>query len=103
MKKCIKSSYNIPFELYKVTDPEWGYKVLSLIYAKGDGYEIWAEQGFKSEELDRLSDDGYSVEFSVLESKEVVAAWNLEVAARDLDSYQITADDLRKKVKDCFF
>ena len=103
MKRCIKSSYNISFELYKVTDPEWGYEVLSLIYAKSDGYEIWAEQGFKSEELARLSDDGYSVKFSVLEAKEVVAAWNLEVDARDLDSYQITDEDLRKKVKNCYF
>lgn len=103
MKRYIKSSNSIPFELYKATDPEWGYKVLSLIYIKGAGYEIWAENGFKSEELDQLSDDGHSVKFGVSAKQDVVSAWNLEVDARNLTHYQITIEDLRKKVNNCYF
>ena len=103
MKRYIKSSNNIPFELYKVTDPEWGYKVLSLVFTKGDGYEIWAEDGFKSAELEQLSDNGYSVKYGVLAEQDVVSAWNLEVNARNLTQYQITPENLRKEVKNCYF
>jgi len=100
MKRYIKSSSGQSFRLYTIKN-DYGYLVLSLGYNKGNNYEICAEDGFKSSELDQMSDDGYIVEFGILDERKVVDAWNSELSARGL-SGQITLDELKKKVRGCY-
>lgn len=100
MKRYIRASF-FPSQLYAVRD-DYGYLVLSLIYAAGNGYEIVAEDGFKSDELSDMSDDGYAISFDILKERDVVDAWNSELSARNL-SGQITLNDLRQKVRNCYF
>lgn len=99
MKKYIKSSSE--FQLYTIKN-DYGYKLLSIVYIKGKGYEIWAEDGFKHPEVDQLSDDGYSIEFDSLSEKSVVDAWNKELSARDIPE-TITLDELKRKVRNTYF
>jgi hypothetical protein len=99
MKRYIKA-FSIPNQLYAVRD-DYGYLVLSLIYTVGDGYKIVAEDGFASDELSDMSDDGYTISFDVLGKSAVVDAWNSELSARNL-SGQITLDEFRQKVRNCY-
>lgn len=100
MKRYIRAS-SIPYQLYAVKD-NYGYLVLSLTYTAGNGYEIVAEDGFTSDELSAMSDDGYVISFGVLRERDAVDAWNSELSARNL-SGQITLNDLRQKVRNCYF
>ena len=100
MKRYIKSSSGQSFRLYTIKN-DYGYSILSLDYNKGDSYDICAEDGFKSQELDQMSEDGYIAEFSILDDRKVADAWNTELAARGLPD-KITFDELRKKVRGCY-
>lgn len=97
MKRYIKSSSGATYRLYTIKS-EYGYPLLTLDYNRGDSYEICAEDGFKSAELDQMSDDGYTVEFGILNQDIVVDTWNKELDARGL-SGQITLDELKRKVR----
>ena len=71
----------------------------------GRKFEIGANDfQFISSKLNDMNEDedGYCVEFSILKESDVVDAWNAEVRARGLSDI-ITQDDLRRKVKDCYW
>ena len=96
-------SFRFPCLLYELKN-EYGYAVLSLVY-NGRKFEIGANDfQFISSKLNDMNEDGdgYCVEFSILKESDVVDAWNAEVRARGLSDI-ITQDELRRKVKDCYW
>lgn len=100
MYRYVKAS-SFPFELYAERD-EYGYKTISLTFVKGTGYEICAEDGFEDSDNINMSEDGFVLQFGIFNGQDVVNAWNRELSARGL-SNTITLNDLRSKVKSCYF